>query len=103
LTEDEQRDLQVAASMRGTLYCQNCRSCVPTCPHGVEVPKLMRSFMYAKGYGNYVQARTTIAELPENRGLNVCRECSPCAASCRRDINIGSRIKSLIAEDLHLG
>jgi predicted aldo/keto reductase-like oxidoreductase len=103
LTGDEQRDLQAAASMRGTLYCQNCRSCVPTCPHGVEVPKLMRSFMYAKGYGNYVQARTTIAELPENRGLNVCRECSPCAASCRRDINIGSRIKSLIAEDLHLG
>jgi len=103
LTGDEQRDLDVAASMRGTLYCQNCRSCVSTCPSGVEIPKLMRSFMYVKGYGNYVQARTTIAELPENQGLNVCRECSDCAASCRRDINIGSRIKSLIAEDLHLG
>jgi predicted aldo/keto reductase-like oxidoreductase len=103
LTGEEQRDLDVAASMRGTLYCQNCRSCVSTCPSGVEIPKLMRSFMYVKGYGNYVQARTTIAELPENQGLNVCRECSDCAASCRRDINIGSRIKSLIAEDLHLG
>jgi predicted aldo/keto reductase-like oxidoreductase len=103
LTGEEQRDLDVAVSMRGTLYCQNCRSCVSTCPSGVEIPKLMRSFMYVKGYGNYVQARTTIAELPENQGLNVCRECSDCAASCRRDINIGSRIKSLIAEDLHLG
>lgn len=103
LTGDELRELRIAASMRGTLYCQNCRSCVPTCPKGVEVPKLMRSFMYAKGYGNYIQARTTIAELPENLGLSTCRECSQCAASCRRDINIGSRIKSLIAEDLHLG
>ncbi len=103
LTGKEQRDLQLAGSMRGTLYCQNCRSCIPTCPRGVEVPKLMRSYMYAKGYGNYVQARTTIAELPENQGLNVCRECSPCTASCRRDIDIGSRIKSLIDEDLYLG
>lgn len=103
LTGGEQRDLEVAASMRGTLYCQNCRSCVPTCPHGVEIPKLMRSFMYAKSYGNYIQARITIAELPDRQGLDVCQECSDCTASCRRDINIGSRIRSLIAEDLHLG
>jgi predicted aldo/keto reductase-like oxidoreductase len=103
LTGEERRDLQVAASMRGTLYCQSCRSCVPTCPNGVEIPKLMRSFMYAKGYGNYVQARTTIAELPETHGLNVCGDCTVCTASCRQDINIGSRVKSLIAEGLYLG
>jgi len=103
LTEKEQRDLQMAAAMRGTLYCMNCRSCVPTCPQGVEIPKLMRSYMYAKGYGNYIQAGTTIAELPEKQGLDVCRECSQCTASCRRDINIGSRVKSLIAEGLYLG
>ncbi|MDH4218080.1 MAG: aldo/keto reductase [Candidatus Aminicenantes bacterium] len=103
LTGEEQRDLQVAASMRGTLYCQNCRFCVPSCPQDVEVPKLMRAYMYAKGYGNYVQAGMTIAELPEKQGLDVCRECSQCTASCRRDINIGSRVKSLIAEGLYLG
>lgn len=103
LTEKEQRDLQLAASMRGTLYCQNCRSCVPTCPRDVEIPKLMRSYMYAKGYGNYVQARSTVAELPVKQGLDVCRGCSLCIASCRRDINIGSRVKSLIAEGLYLG
>jgi predicted aldo/keto reductase-like oxidoreductase len=103
LTGDEQRDLYAAASMRGIFYCQNCRFCVPTCPNGVEVPKLMRSFMYARGYGNYVQARTTIAELPDNKGLDVCRECSSCTASCRKDINIPSRIESLIEEGLYLG
>jgi predicted aldo/keto reductase-like oxidoreductase len=103
LTKQEQRDLQLAASMRGTLFCQNCRSCVPTCPNNVAVPNLMRAYMYAAGYGNYIQARTTIAELPEKKGLNVCQECSSCQASCRRDIDIDSRIKSLIAEGLHLG
>ena len=103
LTGQEQRDLQVAASMRGTLFCQNCRSCVSTCPNNVAVPNLMRAYMYAAGYGNFIQARTTIAELPEKKGLNVCRECSVCSASCNRGIDIGSRINSLIAEGLHLG
>jgi len=103
LTGQEQRDLQMAAAMRGTLFCQNCRSCVPTCPNNVAVPNLMRAYMYAAGYGNFVQARTTIAELPEKKGLNVCRECSGCRASCRRGIDIGSRVKSLIAEGLNLG
>lgn len=103
LTEKEQRDLQMAAAMKGTLYCMNCRSCVPTCPNSVEIPKLMRSYMYAAGYGNYIQARMTIAELPAKQGLDVCRDCSVCTASCRRDINIGSRIKSLIDEGLHRG
>jgi predicted aldo/keto reductase-like oxidoreductase len=103
LSAQEQRDLQVAASMRGTLFCQNCRACVPTCPNNVAVPNLMRAYMYAAGYGNYIQARTTIAELPEKKGLNVCRECSGCSASCRRGIDIGSRVKSLIAEGLYWG
>lgn len=103
LTEKEQRDLQMAAAMKGTLYCMNCRSCVPTCPNSVEIPKLMRSYMYAAGYGNYIQARMTIAELPAKQGLDVCRDCSVCTAFCRRDINIGSRVKSMIAEGLHQG
>ena len=103
LTKQEQKDLQLAASMRGTLFCQNCRSCVPTCPNNVAVPNLMRAYMYAAGYRNYIQARTTIAELSEKKGLNICRECSSCSASCRRGIDIGSRINSLITEGLYLG
>ena len=103
LSEKEQRDLQMAASMQGTLFCQNCGFCIASCPHRVEVPKLMRSYMYAKGYGNYVQARTTIAELPKKKGLNICRDCSSCSAVCRRGINIGSRVNSLISEGLCLG
>ncbi len=103
LSEEERTDLRMAASMRGTLFCQNCGLCVPTCAHRVEVPKLMRSYMYAKGYGNYVQARATIAELPERKGLNICRECSNCSAFCRRGIDIGSRVNALISEGLHFG
>jgi predicted aldo/keto reductase-like oxidoreductase len=103
LTDQEQRDLQMAASLRGILFCQNCRSCVSTCPNNIAIPNLMRAYMYAQGYGNFIQARSTIAELPGNKGLDVCRDCSGCKASCRRGIDIGSRVTSLLADGLNWG
>ncbi len=103
LTEQEARDLQIASAMRGILFCQNCRDCVPTCSKSVAVPNLMRAYMYARGYGNHIEARTTISLLPKNKGLDACRECAECRASCRNGIDIGTRIDSLIAEGLHWG
>jgi len=103
LSVAESRELQIASNLKGKLYCQGCRSCIPTCPSKVEIPKLMRAFMYAKGYGNYIQAGMTAAELSRKRGLEVCRNCSSCTASCPNGINIDSRVKTLIDEKLYLG
>ncbi len=103
LSGKERAEIQLASSLKGKIYCQNCRSCIPTCPDNVEIPNLMRSFMYAKAYGNYIQAGMTVAELPRKKGLNICRSCSSCTASCPNGINIGSRVKTLIEERLYLG
>ena len=103
LSDTERSEIQFASSLKGKIYCQNCRSCVPTCPDQVEIPNLMRAFMYAKAYGNYVQAGLTVAELPRKKGLNVCRSCSSCTASCPNGISISSRVKTLIDEKLYLG
>ena len=97
LTEDEKRELKITSMLKGTLYCQRCRSCIPTCPHGVEIPDLMRAYMYAEGYGNEYQAKTTVAELPEHRGIEACRSCSGCTSVCRNGIPIGDRIGALMA------
>jgi predicted aldo/keto reductase-like oxidoreductase len=102
LTQVERSYLDRAAQMRGKLYCQNCRSCITTCPYGVEIPNLMRAYMYANAYGNIIQARTAVSEIPETRSLNVCRNCSSCSASCRTGINIHSRLQSLTADELYL-
>ena len=96
LTPEEKRDLEVTSMLSGTLYCQNCRSCIPTCSRRVEIPNLIRAFMYAEGYGNRIQARDTLLELPENRGLEVCRSCKSCTARCAHGIAIESRISSLL-------
>jgi predicted aldo/keto reductase-like oxidoreductase len=103
LTGKERGEIQLASNLKGKIYCQNCRSCIPTCSHSAEIPNLMRAFMYAKAYGNYIQAGMTAAELPRKKGLNVCRSCPSCTASCPNGINIGSRVKTLIEEKLYLG
>jgi predicted aldo/keto reductase-like oxidoreductase len=102
LTQADRSYLDWAAKKRGKLYCQNCRTCISTCPYGVEIPNLMRAYMYANAYGNIIQARTTVTELPEERSLNTCRNCSSCSARCRTGIDINSRLHSLIADELYL-
>jgi len=102
LSEAEKRELQLASMLKGTFYCQDCRSCIASCPHDVEIPTLMRAYMYAEGYKNQVQARMTVAELPQHCGLKVCQNCTLCVASCRHGINISQRLKSLIAQGFYL-
>ncbi|UCC40373.1 MAG: aldo/keto reductase [Candidatus Aminicenantes bacterium] len=102
LSEAEQKELQFASKQKGILYCQYCRNCIATCPKSVEIPTLMRSYMYMEGYGNLIQAQLTTAELPKNQGLNVCLECSSCTAICPNGISINSRLRYLIAEKMYL-
>jgi len=101
LSMQEKYNLEQAARLRGKLYCQNCRTCIPTCPNGVQIPNLMRAYMYAKAYGNLIQARTAIAELNQDQGLQICRRCPSCSASCRTGIDIGTRINTLIEDELY--
>jgi predicted aldo/keto reductase-like oxidoreductase len=97
LSDEDKRDLRISSMLRGPLYCQQCRSCIHSCPQKVEIPTLMRAFMYAEGYGNPIQAQLTIDELPTGRSLDACRDCTTCTASCRNGINIRERLDSLTA------
>lgn len=96
LTPEEERDLTLTSMLPNKLYCQNCRSCIETCPHRVEVPNLVRSYMYAKGYGNQYQAKTKLSELPVGKGLDVCRDCSNCIVKCANGMQVADRVKSLV-------
>jgi predicted aldo/keto reductase-like oxidoreductase len=95
--------IRYGQSLKGILYCQNCRSCVSTCRESVSVPDLIRAYMYKEGYRNPIQARYTIAELPAGMGLDTCSGCSSCTAVCRNGIDIPDRIHTLIADNMHWG
>ncbi len=87
LSDEELKYIKMA-EMRPelSLYCQQCRQCVPQCPAGLEIPTLMRSYMYAYGYRNMQMARTTL----DNMNLNkiACEECETCKVQCARGFNI---------------
>jgi predicted aldo/keto reductase-like oxidoreductase len=75
--------------------CQQCRACVPTCPKGVDIPTLIRTHMYATCYTNFYQARATLNEIPNGKGLDICVSCSRCTANCVNRVDIARRIDEL--------
>jgi uncharacterized protein len=94
-TPEERQFLGDKALKASLEFCQQCGECVPTCPRRVEIPTLMRTHMYARQYGNSYQARFTLAQVPEERGLDMCRACPICTASCAQTVNIARKINEL--------
>ena len=94
-TEDEKRFLADNEMMMGLGFCRQCRACVASCPHGVEVPELMRTHMYAAQYSNFRQARVTLDEIPAGRSIAACKGCDTCSAKCAHHVDIAYRIENL--------
>lgn len=105
LTEQEKIDLKLGQQIsQAGLYCAQCGKCTSQCPHHLEIPTVMRSFMYAYGYKNLGQARETLLSSGIHR--LPCYDCSTCAVNCtmgfdiqKRMLNI-SRIKDIPEEFL---
>ncbi len=76
-------------------YCIQCRSCLPSCPRGTDIPSLMRARMYAAVYANFGQCRQTLENIPRDRGLAGCLSCQECSATCVRRVDIAKRIGDL--------
>lgn len=76
-------------------FCRQCQSCLATCPHGADVPTLMRTHMYAARYGNFHHARAVLNDIPRGQGLTACSSCIECTARCVNSVNIPSRISEL--------
>ncbi len=94
-TEPERRFLEEQGARLGFDFCRQCRRCLATCPHDVEIPTLMRTYMYAAQYGNLLQARTTLDEIPTKNSIHACLSCETCSARCANDVNIARRIDFL--------
>lgn len=87
------KDRQVLLAMQSV--CRQCARCVPTCPHGADIPNLMRAHMYAASYVNFRQARDTRRDIAAGRGLDACAACPSCSARCARRVDIPRRVEEL--------
>ena len=96
---EEERDLRLGeqAGLQG-LYCRQCARCLPQCPEGVQVPTLMRGYMYAVGHGQPQHARHVLrawtpAGIP-------CTRCEACAVRCVQGLDVQARALA-VARGLH--
>jgi len=75
------------------LYCLQCRRCLPQCPHGLDIPTLMRSYMYAYGYRNVEHARHTLDTVDVSG--RPCDTCAVCSVTCTSGFDVKDRIRDI--------
>ena len=88
LTEQEKLDLAGDGQTSG-IFCLGCENCVSQCPYNVQIPDLMRSYMYAYGYQSTKLAREVIDLQPGN---NTCELCPVCNVKCKAGFNVKEKI-----------
>jgi predicted aldo/keto reductase-like oxidoreductase len=90
LTLEEKRDLKLGEELGFSgLYCQQCGSCLHQCKADLDIPTLMRSYMYAFGYQDHKKAKDTLrywtsSDIP-------CNNCLMCEVWCSLGFDVKSR------------
>ncbi|MBM3296385.1 MAG: oxidoreductase [Candidatus Aminicenantes bacterium] len=77
----------------GGLYCQQCRTCLPQCPAGLPLPSIMRSYMYAYGYGNLGAAHDLLSSL--DLPASPCGDCGSCRVTCAQGFEVKARVTDI--------
>jgi hypothetical protein len=94
LTPDEERDLRFGGLLgHSGLYCQQCARCVDQCPAQVNVPRLMRSYMYAVGYDDPQKARRALGGW--TRADVACTRCADCQVRCALGFDVRARAREM--------
>lgn len=94
MSEQDLQDLDLAGLRNEpTLYCHQCRECLPHCPFDLDIPTLMRSYMYAYGYRNLRHALYTLntVDLPSKP----CDTCDKCSVDCIVGFDVKHKIQDI--------
>ena len=91
MTEQELKDLNLASFDSETgLYCQQCKQCLPQCRHNLDIPTIMRSYMYAYGYKNASQAYFNMTTV--DLSGKPCEKCGSCSVNCSSGFDVKNKI-----------
>jgi predicted aldo/keto reductase-like oxidoreductase len=94
ISDQELKDLDLAGlNSEPGLYCHQCKTCIPQCPFNIDIPTLMRSYMYAYGYRNLEHAQHTVNQV-DLKG-NPCDSCGLCSVNCVAGFNVKERIQDI--------
>jgi predicted aldo/keto reductase-like oxidoreductase len=90
MSAQERRDLDLGDDLGYSgHYCDQCGRCLEQCHAGVDVPVVMRAYMYAYGHRQPGKARDTLRGL--GPGVAGCSSCSTCQVECPHGFDVKSR------------
>ena len=94
LTPKEEADLKLGEKLgMNGLYCRQCGNCLAQCDKGVEVPTLMRSYMYAYGYRNLSMAKEAVESIDLSKVP--CSNCGACKVDCTMGFDVKSKVEDI--------
>ena len=87
LTPQEKVDLKLEQAEPSTgMFCSQCKECLPQCSASLDIPTLMRSYMYAFGYHSPGKARETLDHI--KLASVPCLNCDSCSVVCSSGFDI---------------
>lgn len=90
---DEDLLRRYAAAAAASTCHIGCGDCLDACPHGVEIPTVLRYQIYCDSYGATAAARRAYAALPDGARPDACATCAaPCAGCCLWGVDIPRRL-----------
>lgn len=73
------------------LYCNMCGECDGTCAKGLPVAEVLRSLMYAEGYGQFALGREHFLQLKDISAR--CGDCTECTVQCPLGVQVSARVQ----------
>jgi predicted aldo/keto reductase-like oxidoreductase len=99
LTAEERKDLKLdEESKQAGLYCAQCGKCVAQCGKDLDIPTMMRSYMYAYGYRDLRAAKNALRYV-DLTGIP-CDSCGDCRVTeCTMGFDVKSKIQDIARID----
>ncbi len=93
LSESGLRSLHMYAVATDRDYCTDCGKCLPVCPQGIEISKILRYQMYHDHYGQAEKGREGYGFLPESARADRCNCQGACEEVCPQGIPIRRKLR----------
>ena len=101
LSSEEENMLHAIAKNlieKKTLTCTNCKYCVPECPRGLPIPKLLRIYNDAVLMPGATSVKASAISLPDGKHPADCIGCGACEQKCPQKIEISSVMEAFAAK-----
>ena len=76
------------------VLCTGCRYCVPNCPMGLDIPRLLSAFNDAKIGGAW--RLNALKSLPEDKLPAACVGCGSCTAHCPQTLDVPGYMRQMV-------